>query len=112
MQGSAGEAIVDHYNSVCNGCNLCSGDCPTDGSGTQECIEAIENTNSTGTDKSGASITLETLRINPGYWRSINSSTTILPCWNEDACLGGLTDAEGYCEDGYRGPCEAVDGEH
>lgn len=77
-----------------------------EGNGTQQCIPALENTNSTGADYSGMPITLETLTILPGYWRSVATSTTILPCWNEDACLGGVTDNANFCASGYTGPCE------
>ena len=77
------------------------------GDGTQECLAALENTMSNGADEtSGVPITLETLKINSGYWRSMSNSTSILPCWNEDACLGGLTGSESYCDEAYRGPCE------
>lgn len=106
-QGSAQDAETDYYNSVCDGCETCAGDCQLGGSGTQECLAALENTMSNGTDEnSGVPITLETLKINSGYWRSMRNSSTILPCWNEDACLGGLTGSENYCDEAYRGPCE------
>lgn len=78
-----------------------------DGKGTQQCIAELENTVSPGFDKtSGVPITLETLRIDPGYWRSMKNSSIVLPCWNEDACGGGLTGSADYCDEAYRGPCE------
>ena len=106
---TAERATENYYNSVCDGCEECTGDCLLDQNGTQECIAAIEYTKSTGVDQySGAPITLETLQIKAGYWRSVKKSAIILPCWNEDACIGGLTGAADYCDDGYRGPCEHI----
>lgn len=58
------------------------------------------------TRPSGHLATLETLSIDPGYWRATNKSTKILKCYNEDACTGGLTGSSGYCLEGYTGPCE------
>ncbi len=51
--------------------------------------------------------TLETLELEPGYYRTSNKSHTVLECFQEAACKGG-TDASnnGYCADGYTGPCE------
>lgn len=96
----------NYYYSVCDGCDACLEECPVDGNGTQGCITALENTKSNGTDAEGVPITLETLTIMPGYWRSVAASWTILSCWNEEACLGGVTDNADFCESGYKGPCE------
>lgn len=49
--------------------------------------------------------TLETLKLDPGYWRATDTSKTILACYNEDACEGGTIVAD-YCSAGYEGPCE------
>ena len=56
----------------------------------------------------GPGVTLETLEIEQGYWRAINTSrgNGILPCYNEEACEGGVTGSAGYCAQGYTGPCE------
>lgn len=54
----------------------------------------------------GGLVTLETLSIDPGYWRATNSSTEVLACYNVDACVGGITGATEYCVEGYEGPCE------
>ncbi|CAN0563986.1 unnamed protein product, partial [Laminaria digitata] len=51
-----------------------------------------------------AGITLETLTVDAGYWRSTTESTTILACYNTAACLGGKTGAETFCDGGYMGP--------
>lgn len=57
-------------------------------------------------NSSGGTVTLETLSIEPGYWRATASSTEIVPCYHADACLGGVTGTAGYCLEGYEGPCE------
>ena len=51
---------------------------------------------------------LEMVRIDQGYWRATPSSLQILACYNANACLGGLTEAPGFCLDGYEGPCKWV----
>ena len=52
-------------------------------------------------------MSLEELDIDEGYWRATNTSKTILECYNTDACKGGKTGAQGYCDAGYAdtGPC-------
>ena len=85
---------------------MCSGNCSVGGSGIQECVPALDHTKSAGVDSSGVLITLKTLETHPGYWRSVPGSAAILPCWNEDVCLGGVTNDASYCDDGHRGPCE------
>lgn len=92
---------------MCDGCEPCQ-DCVVDGFGTQECVPEYEHTSSAGVDGAGNSVVLQGLEIDSGYWRATNTSTSILPCWNEDACAGGLTDAADYCDSGYTGPCECV----
>lgn len=56
----------------------------------------------------GLGVTLQTLDIEDGYWRATNTSrgSDILPCYNEGACGGGVTDSAGYCAEGYTGACE------
>lgn len=48
---------------------------------------------------------METLKLDPGYWRATDTSKVILSCYNEDACEGGATVTD-YCSAGYEGPCE------
>lgn len=55
----------------------------------------------------GGNVTLEQLQFDPGYWRATSVSEVVLACYNEDACLGGITGADGYCRGGYEGPCES-----
>lgn len=111
-QGNVTRDSQAYYYSVCERCDLWSGDCPVEGNGTQQCIAALANTKSTGIDVDGVSITLETLNISSGYWRATASTATIRPCWNDDACRGGMTGNAAYCADGYRGPCELVHVHH
>lgn len=51
--------------------------------------------------------TLETLELEPGFFRTSNTSHTVRECFQESACKGG-TDAsdDGYCAAGYEGPCK------
>lgn len=58
-----------------------------------------------GTNKSSTGITLATIPILKGYYRSLPNSTDVRECYQYDACLGGR-DLEKYCEEGYEGPCE------
>lgn len=55
-------------------------------------------------NSSGGVVTVEDLVIDEGYWRATATSTSVLECYNADACLGGL--GSGECADGYEGPCK------
>ena len=50
-------------------------------------------------------MTLETLDLMPGSFRTSNKSKEVLECYREEACKGGSI-AGSYCEKGYTGPCE------
>ena len=50
-------------------------------------------------------ITLETLDLMSGFYRTSNKSREVLECYREEAYLGGLN-ADTYCAEGYAGPCE------
>ena len=52
-------------------------------------------------------MTLQTLDLLPGHYRTNSNSTEILPCLNEDHCVGG-SDPSSYCAEGYTGPLCAV----
>ena len=54
----------------------------------------------------GSSTTIESLSIDPGYWRATATSENVLACYNLDACEGGVTGASNYCHKGYEGSCE------
>jgi hypothetical protein len=50
-------------------------------------------------------LTVETLKLQPGYWRTANRSLVVLPCLNY-FCVGG-TARSGYCLQGHTGAlCE------
>lgn len=91
----------DFYTDVCQGCPNCTGLCFFDGDGSLECVPQLEHATS-----AGEGVTVETLEIDKGYWRATNTSTLILPCYNTEACVGGITGSSGYCDDGYDGPCK------
>lgn len=55
-------------------------------------------------------ITVKNLPINPGFWRSSDTSLDILKCNIESVCKGGshIEDSDSYCETGNKGPYCAV----
>lgn len=65
------------------------------------CTGVSEHFNSSGGDT-----TIETLLVDPGYWRASAVSENVFACYNADACRGGETGASDYCLEGYEGPCE------
>ncbi|CAM9202855.1 unnamed protein product [Ectocarpus sp. 8 AP-2014] len=89
------------YSDVCSGCEECSDCGVADSSEVPTCTITPDHTQSTGN-------TIETLSIDPGYWRATSSTIIILACHNADACLGGETGAADYCAEGYEGPYCAV----
>lgn len=92
----------DPYETVCDGCQTACDRCSFDEPPlVPACSEVMEHAVSPG-----GVVTLEMLEIEPGYWRATETSTDILACYNEDACLGGATGAAGNCLEGYEGPCE------
>lgn len=97
----------DPYETVCDGCQTTCDGCSFDEPPLiPVCSEVMEHAVS-----SGGTVTLEMLEIEPGHWRATQSSEDILACYNEDACLGGVTGAPGYCLEGYEGPCEFFRGD-
>lgn len=91
-------ALLD---AVCKGCSTGCTKCSIEGKQPTKCVEAPGHTSAIGVNA-----TLESLLIEPGYWRATGTSVHIFACYNPDACLGGVTGAEGYCRKGYEGPCE------
>lgn len=80
---------------MCRGCSIESN------SSIPICTAVFEHANS-----GGGHATLENLIVDPGHWRASNTSREILACFNEDACLGGVTGDPSFCREGYEGPCE------
>ncbi|CAM9703796.1 unnamed protein product, partial [Hapterophycus canaliculatus] len=61
----------------------------------------------TGVDASvGAGMTVSTLNLEGGYYRTHVESRDIRKCHREEACLGGV-DTMQYCKTGYQGACES-----
>ncbi|CAM9858548.1 unnamed protein product, partial [Ectocarpus sp. 12 AP-2014] len=81
----------------CAGCTIGKGDV------TSTCEAPLEHTTARE-----PGLTLETLNIDGGYWRTTTESDNILACHNPDACRGGLTGADSFCASGYKGPYCAV----
>lgn len=91
----------NNYDTSCVSCGSwedCT-NCTIDQSASSErCTEILPHTSNNGVND-----TLETLRVDPGFWRTSQRSTEILACYNEGACSGGVGQ---YCAQGYTGPCE------
>ncbi|CAN0266353.1 unnamed protein product, partial [Laminaria digitata] len=83
----------------CDNCPVESNNC-TAPYLVQLCEPVLEHTTSIAADG-----TLETLNLEPGYWRSSNSSRDIRECYEAAACVGGTQD---FCASGYEGPCECT----
>eukprot|EP00752_Nemacystus_decipiens_P002289 g2167.t1 len=92
------------FEAVCDGCETqclnCSFDEPLL---YPTCTPALDHSNS-----SGGNTTIETLSVEPGYWRATVVSPNVFGCYNSDACLGGLTGTAAYCREGYEGPYCAI----
>jgi hypothetical protein len=56
-----------------------------------------------GLDLGEEGMTLETLRVLPGYWRTGNNSSDVRPCPVAEACVGWNVSAT-YCRGGHAGP--------
>lgn len=96
----------DPFEAVCDGCPVACDGCSFDETPVvPTCSDVMNHGTSTG-----GNVTLETLSIDPGYWRATSSSKEILACYNADACLGGVTGTAGYCLESYEGPCERCAG--
>jgi hypothetical protein len=61
-----------------------------------------------GVDLSSEGMTLATLRVLPGYWRTDNRSSDVRPCPVAEACVGwnasALFELGTYCREGHVGP--------
>ena len=52
-------------------------------------------------------MTLKTLDLMSGFYRTSYKSREVLECYREEACVGG-SNASSYCAAGYAGPCEEL----
>ena len=57
--------------------------------------------------------TLASLPIRQGYWRPNLTSPIVFECLHTEACKGAtkVSSPDDYCEVGYRGPCEFMNGQ-
>lgn len=90
------------YDTICDGCRTtCEGCSFDDPLLVPICTDVMDHAASPG-----GTVTLEMISIDGGYWRATPSSREVLRCYNQDACLGGVTGTPDYCLQGYMGPCE------
>jgi hypothetical protein len=68
----------------------------------KECRAVPEGVNGTF-----GGMTVPTLELEPGWWRTNASSTEVLPCLSEEHCLGGANVSE-VCAEGMEGALCAV----
>ncbi|CAN0231803.1 unnamed protein product, partial [Ascophyllum nodosum] len=63
------------------------------------CAVVPEGVNITGI----SGMTLETLNLMPGFFRTSTKSREVLECYRKEACMGGSIVSR-YCAEGYAGP--------
>ena len=88
------------FDTICKGCEAQCKGCAIEGE-EPICLEKLDHSSATGGNG-----TIESLSIDSGYWRATNTSINILSCYNEKACMGGVTGGDNYCLKGYKGPCQ------
>lgn len=92
----------DRYDIVCHGCDIeCEG-CTIEDNHSISIYSAVFDQ----AQSEGGIATLETLVLDPGYWRATATSRDILECFNKLACRRGETRNPEYCLAGYEGPCK------
>lgn len=93
---------IGRFEAICEGCIVPCQDCIVeDNTSVPICTATFAHANSGG----GATV-IEEVVVDTGYWRASNKSSTVLSCYNTDACLGGVTGDPDYCLEGYEGPCK------
>ena len=93
-QGSAYDVACDSCPIEGNNCTIFNND------SVQLCEPVLEHTTSLAADG-----VLERLELEPGDWRSSNTSRDIRECYEAAACVGGT---HSLCASGYEGPCECI----
>lgn len=91
-------------------CTRCSDGCDdvVDGltfSSTSTVPAAVCQNLPVGTIASSAGMTLATLELAGGYYRTSNDSHVVLECHRKGSCIGGANSSN-YCAPGFKGPCE------
>lgn len=97
-------------------CARCSTDCKGESSGVRvvvaggpAAVPVCDEVPTGARSAEDGGTTLETLELEPGYYRTSNKSHNVLECFQEAACKGGVDAAgDGYCAEGYSGPCESL----
>lgn len=94
-------------------CARCSTDCKGESSGVvvadPAAVPVCDEVPTGARSAEDGGTTLETLELEPGYYRTSNKSHDVLECFQEAACKGGVDAADdGYCAEGYSGPCESL----
>ena len=65
------------------------------------CVVVPEGVKTTG----NSGMTLQTLDLVSGFYRTSYKSREVLKCYKKEACAGG-SNTGSYCAGGYAGPCE------
>ncbi|GMI09257.1 hypothetical protein TrLO_g2039 [Triparma laevis f. longispina] len=95
-----GSTTLQNGTTSANGCI-----CPTG-----EYVQFSENTcqkEPEGVETTIDAMTVKTLNVKEGYWRTNASSFEVLPCLSPEHCLGGPNPAY-QCKEGHTGPLCAV----
>lgn len=95
--------VASRYFEVCANCPLCSGCEVVNETTLPVCTPVLDHTTS-----AGGRVDLQNLVLDEGFWRVTPESREVLPCYNEEACLGGITESPNFCDKKYKGPCEFV----
>ncbi|CAM9767423.1 unnamed protein product, partial [Scytosiphon promiscuus] len=99
------------FAEVCSGCADSCDDQPdgvdmVNDSGVPTCVQAMTGINASG----DGGMTLSTLKLEGGYYRTSAGSHDVLECHRKEACVGGVETSQ-YCKSGYQGPYCAVCGD-
>lgn len=92
----------DIFGTMCAGCPEPCDECNFD-TFAPKCV-TLSAAGIAHASSPGGETTIEGIVIEEGYWRATNTSTSVLECYNRDACPRGVT--TGKCNPGYEGPCE------
>lgn len=104
-------AIQDIFNGTCPLELPCAQCWPNCDSVEENALIAFGNTIPvcgklpTGVRAEVAGTTVETFKLERGYYRTSARSSKVLECYRESSCEGG-SNAAGYCASGYEGPCK------
>lgn len=95
-----------HFIEVCSRCYDSCDDIPEDVVVDDDDFVPYCASVPTGVNGSHQGATLETLELEPGYYRVSNESHDVRECYYSNACQGGA-DASNYCQSGYTGICKS-----